>query len=980
MPDLYFASNMFIPHGHCYLWQRELVGLHILSDSLIALAYYSIPLMLFYFVRKRQDLPFNWIFLLFCSFIVACGTTHLMEIWTLWHPSYWLSGWLKAITAIVSVYTALELVPLVPQALALPSPAQLAASNQALLNEIAHRKQVEDAIKQTNDELEIKVRHRTAELANTNAELKTEIIKRQLVEQELVENKNRLQTIIDTQPECVKLLAADGTLLEMNPAGLAMLEAESSEAVIGESVYCMIAPEYKQVFQTFNESVCKGSKGSLEFEMITCKGNRRWMETRAVPLHNKLNGTVVQLAIARDITDRKLVEQQLQITQARLRHLLNSSPAVIYSSQASGDYAATFVSDNITSMLGYEAREFLEDPQFWANHIHPEDTHRVFAELSAVFELGHQTHEYRFQHKDGSYRWVRDEFKLVQAAGKPLEIVGYWIDISDRKQTEEALQKSEERWQLALKGNNDGIWDRDLITNQEFLSPRCREMLGYSEHELDHFDQWTNFIHPDDHNATIHAFQNHLQRQTPYYVAEYRMQCKDGTYKWLLARGQAIWDRTGKPRRMVGSVTDISERKQAEEILRLQNLRTQLLAEITLKIRQSLQAEEILQTSVTEVQKLLSAERVLIFRLWADGSGNVVQEAVLPGFPVVLGQNFPGECFPQDYQQLYRQGRVGIITDVETANIQPCHQQFLQQLAVKANLAVPIFLKHNLWGLLIAHQCTQPRQWSSFETELLQQLANQIGIALSQAQLLDEETRQRQELTRSNAELEQFAYVASHDLQEPLRMVTSYLQLLERRYKGKLDTNADEFIGYAVEGAARMQTLINDLLSFSRVSSRAQPFKSVDCNKALNYAIANLKVMIGESGANITHEALPTVMADATQLTQLFQNLIGNALKFRTAAPPQVDVGVVRIAGETEWLFSVRDHGIGIEAQYGDRIFVIFQRLHARGKYAGTGIGLAICKKIVERHGGRIWVESELGKGAVFYFTIPDRQVSQSEY
>ncbi len=229
--------------------------------------------------------------------------------------------------------------------------------------------------------------------------------------------------------------------------------------------------------------------------------------------------------------------------------------------------------------------------------------------------------------------------------------------------------------------------------------------------------------------------------------------------------------------------------------------------------------------------------------------------------------------------------------------------------------------------------------------------------------------RRAEELERSNTELEQFAFVASHDLQEPLRMVASYTQLLAQRYQGKLDADADEFIAFAVEGAQRMQKLIQDLLTYSRLGTRREEFKPIDCGQALGRALQNLAASIEESGASITHGPLPTVMADGSQLTQLFQNLVSNAIKFRDQQPPRVHISAER--NGAEWTFAVQDDGIGIEPQYADRIFVIFQRLHPRNEYPGTGIGLAISKKIVERHGGRIWVESKVGEGATFKFTIP---------
>jgi PAS domain S-box-containing protein len=239
----------------------------------------------------------------------------------------------------------------------------------------------------------------------------------------------------------------------------------------------------------------------------------------------------------------------------------------------------------------------------------------------------------------------------------------------------------------------------------------------------------------------------------------------------------------------------------------------------------------------------------------------------------------------------------------------------------------------------------------------------------------DQLRRYHDEIERSNAELQQFAYVASHDLQEPLRMVSSYMGLLERRYKGRLDADADEFIGYAVDGAKRMRMLINDLLEYSRVGTHGKPFGPVDCQTLLNRSLDNLQLMIEDSGATVTHDHLPTVIGDGAQLMRLFQNLINNSLKFSKDASPLIHVSAEPCDGD--WLFSVHDNGIGIDPKYADRIFVIFQRLHGREEYPGTGIGLAICKKIVERHGGRIRVQSEQDKGATFIFTIP-RKDSES--
>ncbi len=255
-------------------------------------------------------------------------------------------------------------------------------------------------------------------------------------------------------------------------------------------------------------------------------------------------------------------------------------------------------------------------------------------------------------------------------------------------------------------------------------------------------------------------------------------------------------------------------------------------------------------------------------------------------------------------------------------------------------------------------------------TRELQQTIEQLVQEVQQRREAEEQLqRYAEELRRSNEDLERFAYVVSHDLQEPIRMIVSYAQLLHRRYGGRLDADADEFIGFVEQGGRRMQALVTDLLAYSRISTQAQPFLPTDSAAVLSEALEGLRLKIEEVHAEITWVPLPTVMADASQLRQVFSNLIGNAIKFRGEREPRI--AIFADPENDMWRFGVRDNGIGIESEYRDRIFVIFQRLHTADRYPGTGIGLAITKRIVERHGGRIWVESEPGQGSTFYFTLP---------
>ena len=290
----------------------------------------------------------------------------------------------------------------------------------------------------------------------------------------------------------------------------------------------------------------------------------------------------------------------------------------------------------------------------------------------------------------------------------------------------------------------------------------------------------------------------------------------------------------------------------------------------------------------------------------------------------------------------------------------------------REGLDIPVVVVSGSLGELKAVECIKQGAADYVPKDHLPRLPDLVRRAMQENKLKRERRQFQEDLARSNRDLEQFASVASHDLQEPLRMVATYTQLLAERYQGKLDKDADKYIQYAVDGALRMQTLVQDLLTYSRVGQQGTDLQTTDCNVVLEVVLKNLETALQESGAKVVYGPLPAVVADGSQLLQVFQNLLGNAIKFRGAEPPVI--GVAAEKEGREWVFSVSDNGIGIAPENTDVVFVIFKRLHTNAEYPGSGIGLATCKKIIAQHNGRIWVESQPGRGSTFKFTLPVRQ------
>jgi len=628
------------------------------------------------------------------------------------------------------------------------------------------------------------------------------------------------------------------------------------------------------------------------------------------------------------------------------------------------DYRFVYCSPSCERITGYAAEEFLRDPDLLVGIVHPEDR-ALMAEHRKVLHSSaeHGEMEFRIVRRDGEVRWIGHVCKpIVTADGGSLGRRSGNRDITESKRAEEALQQKQELLAQAEKIGKVGGWEFNIDTMQQTWTD-----MVYAIHELDAtnrptVDQGINYYTPASRPIIERAVQRAIEQGEPFDV-ELEIITAKGNLRSVHAIGKADPAR----RKISGFFQDITERKRAEEALTLNFQRTQVLLQLNKMTEATLQeitnftleeSVRLTQSKIGYLAFLNQDESVLTMHSW---SKTAMAECAIIEKPIIYPVASTGL-----WGEAVRQRRPVITNDYAAAN--PLKKGCPQgHVVVKRHMNVPVFEGSRI--VIVAGVGNKDKEYNQSDAELLILLMEGMWRLLERKRAEESLGRAVADLKRSNEELQQFAYVASHDLQEPLRAVASFTQLLSERYKGKLDKDADEFIAFAVGGANRMQTLINDLLSYSRLETRGKPPEPTDSHDALGRALANLGTAIRESGALVTNDDLPMVKADEGQLVQLFQNLIGNAIKFRGQEPPRVHISAV--SKGNEWLFSVRDNGIGIAQEYQERIFTIFQRLHSREEYPGTGIGLALCKRIVERQGGTIRVESEPGSGSTFLFTLP---------
>jgi PAS domain S-box-containing protein len=651
---------------------------------------------------------------------------------------------------------------------------------------------------------------------------------------------------------------------------------------------------------------------------------------------------------------RRQVEDELRVNEQRYRGLVELSPQAIFVNRNS---RIEFVNPAAMRLFGAtDPAEILGKSPF--DVFHP-DCHPIIRERIRRLQEGQPAplNEERVVRLDGTVRDVEVAASVVvDREGPAIQVILH--DITERKEAEEKLRKLSR----AVEQSPATVVITDTDGTIEYVNPQFTRSTGYTFDEA--VGKNPRVLKSDrTPSETFEQLWKTIKAGGDWH-GEFCNRKKNGELYWESASISPIVDGDGRVTHYVAIKIDITERKLAEAALQRSNQRLEILSEIAARLLAAEEPQRIVESLCGKVMAYLDCQA--FFNFLVDERAGRLHLNACAGIPAEAAKQIEWLDFGVAVSGCAARDGCRIVAENIPATPDP-RTDLVRSYGIQAYACHPLLSAGKVIGTL-SFGTTNRLRFTNDELAMMKAVSDQVAIAMERKQTVEILRQTADELARSNRDLEQFAYVASHDLQEPLRTVAGYLQLIERRYRSKLDKDADEFIDFAVDGALRLKQLINDLLSYSRVGTRGRPFEPTNCNDVLEVVLDGLGGVIRDSHSTVTHDTLPTIMGDGSQIAQLFQNLIANAIKFRSDEPPRIHVSAKR-AG-TQWQFSVRDNGIGMEPQYFDRIFVVFQRLHTRARYPGTGIGLAICKKIVDRHGGRIWVESESGKGSTFYFTL----------
>ena len=652
-------------------------------------------------------------------------------------------------------------------------------------------------------------------------------------------------------------------------------------------------------------------------------------------LNQKLLENEQQLTEEHRVVNEELIEQGdklLQINNAlleseeRFRSIIEN----IQDSYMRADKEGTIImaSPSAARMYRFDSPQEMigtSTPSYFKNS---EDREHAIAELRKHGKF--INYEVEARRNDGTFFWVSQNAQYYfDGNGKIQGSETFVRDITEKIKREHELKESEEKYRNIVEIANEGIMIADTTGRINFVNAKMAQMLGFSSEELLGINA-ESLVDKGDYERGLQKIQNRMKGIQESYEIKYIR--KSGEGLWCLISATPMYDYNGKHIGNMTMQTDITERKKADDALK---------------------------ESESRFHSVLDNSPDVIYRINVQTGS---YEYVSPSTENIFGYS------PDELMALATIHPLNTIHPNDRVKFQTAIKELEQNDKVEMEYRHQTKNGEYCWISnkmgLIRDNTGKPlyRDGTMRDISKRKQIEEQMETAMD-------------ELRRSNEELERFAYVSSHDLQEPLRMVKLYSQLLKKRYKDNLDSDADDFIEYIVEGANRMKQLIDDLLEYSRVTSQTKEFDNVDLEKVLDNVLRNLSVSIIEYDVRISHDTLPTVFVDQNQMLQVFQNLITNAIKFHGQNPPKINISVQK--GEKEWIFSVSDNGIGIDSKHQNQIFEVFKRLHHnRDEYPGSGIGLSITQKIIIHHGGQIWVESEIGEGTTFYFTIPKRAIN----
>ena len=865
-------------------------------------------------------------------------------------------------------------------------------------------------------------------------------IEQAVMEQAIADNETRFRTITETIPGALLQLRVldDGYAIDFVSDRIQALTGLAPADLMADAQRFLdrLHPRDSQRFQsTINAAAQTLSPWKFEGRIVALNGDTRWWRLDAMPVPQEL-GEVVFCGVLFDVTERKSIEEAYRENERQLRMALKVSDMGVWTWDMATDQVNWKTEPG--TLFEASAVSFCDTFNTYLQNVHPNDRDRLQKAVSRAISTGQEYQiQYRFLLGDDTIRWVEERGGLWRDPDDlVLGLMGTVIDITDRRLAEAALKKSEER-NRTLVNNIPGVVYRckaDANWTLLFQSDAIADMTGYPVDHPIHQEEW-RLIHAADRDRVDQEITTAIAHRQPFEV-EYRICHANGSTRWVLETGQPITDVTGTVQLIDGVLTDITRRKESETQLQELARRQGLINRISTQIRDSLELMPLLQTTVEAVRRQLVTDRVVVYRFQADWQGEVIVEDCEPTWPSTLGAMGTDNCFPTGLADNYLQGRVRNIPDIYQAGLEPCHVQYLENLQVRANLIVPILLKQQLWGLLIAHECRRPRQWTVGEGELLKALADQVGIAIGQADLYHHATenavRARQqatdlkatlaELQRTQSQLVQTEKMSSlgqlvagvaHEINNPVSFIdgnvahaaeyaTDLLALVahyRQTYPNPPPTLQQAITAIDLEflaedfpkllksmqiGAERIKSIVASLRTFSRMDEAE--IKAVNLHDGLDSTLMILQHRLKAHGDRPQillerhYGELPMVECYAGKLNQVFMNLLSNAIDAldeqlaarQQLAPPQLIIATTQLTAD-QVRITITDNGAGIAPDKQQRIFEPFYTTKPIGK--GTGIGLSISYQIVtEQHHGTLTCESQLGQGSTFHITIPIQQ------